>query len=643
MTITLRRLPYVPPPNLADEERRLEELYALKLLDTASEQRFDQYVQLAATIFDVPIALISLVDKDRQWFKSAHGVDVTELPRETSFCGHALAEKDMLIVNDATKDSRFADNPLVQGEPSIRFYAGAVLRGPGGKPVGTCCVIDSEERQFSQQQRASLQQIALMIELEMRMTQESIALRRNLQAHALLDGTTGLPNLTLFTAKSNRALTKAEAESQKFMLALVRVDKFDILEAALGRNTADRLLAELVSRIREVVPASCLIGQAREDKLSVLLNLCDGTQPTKVLNGLLACLDEPIWLDDHAVSIQISIGASVYPRDGKNIQQLLNRARTALWSRAVSELSGFSLYRRRDSSLASRHLRLESALRHGLQQGEFCLFFQPKVDVTHRRLVGAEALIRWTSAKLGTVPPSEFIPLAEKSGLIVELGSWVLSAACKQMAAWVAKGYNCPEIAVNISSLQLRQRDFCELVQRLLRDYGLAGGQLNLEVTEGSLVEDIQGAVNIMTDLRQLGVTFSIDDFGTGFSSLSYLRKMPIKVLKIDRSFVMNIPASKEDSKLVRSIVSMAQDLELQVVAEGVETDDQLAFLQSIGCDQVQGYVIDRPLAPEQFVKYLDNTVAASVCSSRANRRGLSPKVIEAPGNNLQSSQGHST
>lgn len=525
MTIKLRKLSIPSPTALKDEQQRLEELYAIKILDTRSEQRFDQYTQLAAHTLGMPIALISLVDEDRQWFKSAYGLELAETPRELSFCAHALHEEKMLIVPDARADSRFATNPFVERHPKIRFYAGAVIRGRAGQPLGTCCVIHQEPRNLSEREQAVLQQIARMVEREMHLNIEAEGLVQKLQAHALLDAHTGLPNLSLFTARVGQAIEAATRRPASLLLALIRLDRFDGLHAALGKDGAAHLMGELANRVREATHSSSLIGQTREDKLGMLLPLVGDAPPRAVLERLLAKLERPLVLAEHAVPARVSIGASVYPRDASDAETLLKRARTALWSRPVSEASGYSFYRRRHSNEASRHFQLETALERALERNEFYLVFQPKIDIKQQRVVGAEALIRWTNEKLGNVPPTTFIPMAESSGLIGEIGAWVLTAACEQLARWKAADYACPEIAVNITSMQLRRSDFHNEIQRLLRRHQLADGQLNLEVTEGSLVEDLEGAVHIMCSLRELGVLFSIDDFGTGFSSLSTLGK----------------------------------------------------------------------------------------------------------------------
>lgn len=605
VTIRIKKLPVAGTSSAVDDERRLEALHALGILDTASQGRFDQYTELVTTLLDVPIALISLVDRHRQWFKSVKGLPIRQTHRKVSFCTHAIGEKDLLVIPDTHLDPRFASNPMVEGSPHVRFYAGAVIRGPSGDPLGTCCAMDRQPRTLSDRDSKSLLQIARMVEREIRADAAAVDDTSRQWTRGSFDATTGLPDLALFGATLHERLDTAGAKSLSKLLAVVRVERFDALEAAVGRQATKFLVGELANRLRRGMSRDCDIGQAREDKLCVLLSLEDSEAPESLLDAVLNSIGSSITLGDHIVPIRISVGASVFPRHATTAEKLMKRARTALWSSPLAARSSYNLYRKRQSDRASRDFRLQSAIRFGLDRGEFRLVYQPKVDIRRQSVVGVEALLRWDSATLGSVSPVEFIPVAERTGMIVELGEWVLNAACAQMAQWLKAGVPCPEIAVNIASVQLRRSDFIDSVQNALSSYDVAPHQLNLELTESSLVEDIEGVVKLMKRLKRLGITFSIDDFGTGFSSLSYLRRMPVSTLKIDRSFVRHILESADDMKLVRSIVSMGHDLGMKVIAEGAESAAHLERLRSVGCDQVQGFVFSRPLPAESLERYL--------------------------------------
>lgn len=605
MTIKIPHLGSLAALKHADESRRLEDLRALTVLDTASEQRFDRFTELVATVLDVPLSAVSFVDKERQWFKAKFGFELRETPRELGFCQHAILEEELMVVEDAKQDARFAMNPMVLGEPGLRFYAGAVIRSSSGRPLGTCCAFDTKPRSLSQRHRAFLMLVARMVETELKVRRDVAALKRQIQKFSLRDSETGLPNLELFTNRLNAEVKRADAKSQQLLLSLIRVDRFDTLEAALGRDASTYLMSKLAGRIRERLDPPCFLAHAREDRLALLTRVSNETPPQHTMQELIQCSSEPIMLGDHPVPVGLSVGASIYPTDADDADSLLKRAGTALWSRPLSEKSGYQLYQRQHSDLASGEFRITTALQHALDNDEFHLVYQPKIDIGRSHLVGAEALIRWNSPTLGAVPPGTFIPIAEKSDKIVELGSWVLAEACRQVAAWSKTGHPVPEVSINVTNHQIRQHDFLERIETALNDNQLMGCQLNVEITESSMVDDLEGAVRIMKQLRMLGIKISIDDFGTGFSSLSYLRRMPIQVLKIDRSFIKSVATDREDMKLVRSIVSMGHDLELDVVAEGVETKQQLTFLQSIGCDQVQGYIFSRPLTADAFAEYI--------------------------------------
>lgn len=605
MTLRLRKLPFSGLGEPADERQRLEDLYALGSLDTAVNARFDRYTELLTTALSAPIALISLIDQDKQWFKSAHGLSAAEKPGEVSLCAHAIAGGDQLVIEDAAEDSRFANHPAVVGRPRLRSYAGSIIRSPRGNAIGTCCVADTAPRRFTEREKGTLEKVARLIEHELIVDFETARLNQQLQKTALLDSLTGLPNLTLFSDRVASAISVAKSREQSFLLALVRVDRFDTLEAAVGRDPAAYLIRMLVERVEACDLDVSLIGQVREDKLGLCLPLPAETTPEALLDELLECIDHPLALDNHTVQLRLSIGACVFPRDASSTEKLLKRARTALWYKPLTDQSEYRLYRRGQSNAAMRAFRLESALKQALERHEFHLVYQPKIQLQTGALAGAEVLLRWTSSDLGPVSPAKFIPVAEDSGLILSIGEWVLATACEQLARWRATTATLLELAVNVTNSQLRQPGFPDGVSCLLRYHGLEAGQLNLELTESSLVDDIEGAVKIMRQLRKHGVTFSIDDFGTGFSSLSYLRQMPVKTLKIDRSFIRRIHSDEDDMKLVRSIVAMGHSLGLGVVAEGVETEQQMNALYSAGCDQGQGYLFGRPVAARQFEEYL--------------------------------------
>lgn len=599
MTIRIKVPDFSSYTPLLKDQHRLEDLFSQNVLDAMFEQRLGQCVDLARRVLNVRCAMIGLIRDGQASLGSIAGGDFADM-------GAALACVQAALLPSADAAAQPVVNGLCFLDGSPAHYVGGVgISGADGADLGFLCVVGDGPRLLEDGQAEILRQIAALVRAEIEARDRLDVIRREFQKRALLDLAAGLPNLSAFSSKLEQLVELADAESRVILLGLIRVEGFETLHAALGRPGAAFITEQLARRLRDTVPEPESIGQLRDDNLAIALNLPHGLSPPSCLDDILDRLSDPIEIGEHLVRLRISIGASVYPKDASDAESLLKRARTALWSIGPTTQSRYKLYQRQDSSRASREFEIETAMRQGLIDDEFALVFQPKISLADERLVGAEALIRWTSRTLGVITPTEFIPIAERSGLIGQLGFWVLEAACGGIQRWVTEGLECPGVAVNITSYQLRQPRFINEVKDLLTRYDHAVGRLDLELTESSLVDDIEGAIRVMRALRDLGVTFSIDDFGTGFSSLSYLRQMPIGVLKIDRSFVRSIPERREDMKLVRSIISMGHDLGLQVVAEGVETAAQAMFLKQARCDQAQGFYLSPPLAEADFIEYL--------------------------------------
>jgi EAL domain-containing protein (putative c-di-GMP-specific phosphodiesterase class I)/GGDEF domain-containing protein len=601
MTLILPHLHPAGGPIPDREKKRLEELYSMDVLDTSSDERFNKYTELATRCLDAPIASVILVDQNRLVFKAVHGPVIQDVDRESSFAAHTLEQPELLIVEDALEDRRFATHPLVEGKPHIRSYAGSVIRGPSGHALGALCVMDTMARPFSMKEREILLQLTRILEHEIESRAQAANLRQRIREEVLSDAATQLPTEALFTARLARAIEMNPAKP--ILLALIRLERFESIHSAVGKPGAAHLVRNAAARLKQALNRKCLIGQAREDTIALAFAVGDVDTPEMEITQILACFTHPFLLGDHTLAQNVSVGTAMHPRDGSDSDTLLKRARTALNAIPPADVSSFRQYHRRLSAEAARQFEIETALRGAIERDELELVYQPKLDIDHGTLVGAEALLRWTTPKLGKVEPGEFIPIAEESGLIVQLGDWALATACQQIAAWEQKGYDCPQIGVNVSSIQLRQQEFCDHVGSALDRHAIRGEKLNLEVTEGTLIENIGDAIRIMSELRKLGISFSIDDFGKGFSSLSYLARMPVQVLKIDRSFIERIPGEHTSMTLVRSIIAMGHALGLEVVAEGVESEEQLNVLRMAACNQAQGYLISRPLDTEAFAR----------------------------------------
>ena len=844
-----------------NEAERLAALHDYQILDTKSEQIFDDITQLAASICGVPTALISLVDRDRQWFKSQKGLDgVSETSRDIAFCSHAILGSELMEVQDATRDHRFQDNPLVLGDPQIRFYAGNPLVNAKGLALGTLCVIDSQPRVLTETQRAALRQLSELVvflfearkpllrmaqmledsfneillvdastnrilhanrgalgnlgytleelrsiapatlsaefgmhrlkvhaeppapnaapgalfEAELRRKDgtrypvegriqqsrerertlyvailndvserrraeartrlfantlenaaESIMImdaRRNIvsinkafsaitgyalgnvlgkRPHFLRSGRhdagfyasiweavesdgrwqgeifrrrksgeiypewlilgavkdsagttthyvaassdisknkqfeerlefltyrdalTQLPNRTLFLEQLDTALKRANRHKRSVAVLSVDLDRFTAINESLGFEVGDMLLEAVAGRISEHVRQSDLVARLGEDGFAVLMDDLEWVEvPPSVdtkdkdrsrleqalhayASRLLDAFSKPFLVGGQELFTTASIGISCYPQDGTEAVELLNRADAAMHAAKSEGRNTYRLVSPGANEAALQTLRLTNALRKAVAGYEFELHFQPIVEIHSCAIQGAEALIRWNHPELGRISPVQFIPLAEETGLIVPIGDWVLRSACEQAKAWQDAGMAPIRISVNLSARQFKQPDFADKILAVVTSSGLDPRWLELEVTETMVMSDPQTTKQVLKRLKDHGMTVAIDDFGIGYSSLGYLKHFPVDYLKIDKSFVDAIPGDSDSEAIAQAIIAMAGAMKLKVVAEGIETEAQRAFLAERGCQEGQGYLFSKPLPPTQFARLI--------------------------------------
>ncbi|MBB3122282.1 putative bifunctional diguanylate cyclase/phosphodiesterase [Pseudoduganella violacea] len=424
---------------------------------------------------------------------------------------------------------------------------------------------------------------------------------------AYYDALTNLPNRTLLTKLVDQALTVAQRSKLHGCVLFIDLNRFKLINDTLGRKTGDELLREVAQRFRHVLREQDVVARLGGDEFAVgLFELGQHYEASMVAHKLLAALNEPFMIDGHDLRVGASIGISVYPQDGGDAETLLRLADIAMYraKQGTGDGEHVAFYSQDMNQGMQERMRVESGLRHALGNGQLMLHYQPKFSIQTGHIIGAEALVRWHHPERGMVPPAEFIPLAEATGLVVQLGEWVLEAACAQAQAWKEAGLPPIRLAVNVSA-----REFTSALPGRVRDtlqrYGLEPSWLELEITESTLMHNIDRVIGIMDRITALGVTLSLDDFGTGYSSLSYLKRFPIDTLKIDRSFTTGIPTDANDCAIASTIISIAQQLKHKVIAEGVETVEQLAFLKDSGCDEVQGYLFSKPLPAAEFEKAL--------------------------------------
>lgn len=426
----------------------------------------------------------------------------------------------------------------------------------------------------------------------------------NSQLHhlALHDTLTRLPNRSLLEDRITHAITSGERYGKHFALMFIDLDRFKTINDSLGHHYGDKLLQGVAERLTAALRAEDTVARLGGDEFVVLLSeISAPTAAASVAQKLLDTLALPMDIEGQQQSISGSIGISIYPEDGTTLRELMSNADSAMYHAKKVGRGNHQFFAPEMNAAAGQRLELEQSLRLALERKEFELHYQPKVDVASGEVVAMEALVRWRSPTRGMVPPNDFISVAEEIGLIIPLGAWVLRAACEQNQAWQEAGLARLRVAVNLSAYQFRQKDLAEFVSKVLEETGMAGEYLELEVTESVVMHNPQDAIRILEQLSRQGIHISVDDFGTGYSSLSYLKQFRLDTLKIDRSFVRDINSDADDAAIVRSVIALAHSLRLQVIAEGVETAEQLEYLRALGCDQYQGYLRSKPLPAADF------------------------------------------
>jgi diguanylate cyclase (GGDEF)-like protein len=422
------------------------------------------------------------------------------------------------------------------------------------------------------------------------------------QAHH--DALTGLPNRLIFNECLNQALARAKRKRGMLSVMFLDLDHFKLINDTMGHNLGDLLLMEVAERIRQTLREGDTIARQGGDEFLVLLpEINDEQEVVSVTERILGVFTHPILLEGNEVYMSTSIGISLYPNDGTEMETLVKQADTAMYYAKEQGKNNYQFYTAGLNIKANQLLSTENSLRKALARGEFILHYQPQVDIESGCIVGLEALIRWNSAEQGIVPPFSFIPIAEETGLILPIGEWVLRTACVQNKAWQEQGYPHLRMSVNISARQFRELKFVELVEGILKETGLDAQWLEIEITESIAMENSNASVEMLSRLKNLGVQISIDDFGTRFSLLNYLRRMPIDTLKIDQSFIQDISSGENGEEVVTAIIQLAKSLRLKVIAEGVETDTQWSFLKEKRCDEMQGFLFSKAVPPQEVEK----------------------------------------
>ena len=422
------------------------------------------------------------------------------------------------------------------------------------------------------------------------------------------DVLTGLPNRMLFQDRLRQAISYAERQQTSVALLFLDLDRFKDVNDTLGHHVGDLLLQEVTRRIRLCVRGSDTVSRQGGDEYVIMLpNLDDLGDIVQVVNKLIESIANPYELEGHTVHVTTSVGVSVYPQDGADIETLIRNADTAMYQAKDAGRNGYRFFTQEMNHTIARRVGLENKLRKALSKNELLLHYQPQVDLRSGMIVAAEALVRWQHPEDGLTSPAEFICIAEECGMIVSLGDWVLNEACRQNQEWRAMGLHEITMAVNLSPLQLHDRSLIDTISAALSRSKMPANALELEITESAMMKNSEQAIAMLNTISGLGIRISIDDFGTGYSSLSHLKKFPVDMLKIDQTFVRDLSIDSDDAAIVSALISMAKSLGLRVIAEGVETAEQLRFLEKLDCDLIQGFHFSRPLPADEFRKLLES------------------------------------
>ncbi|OGI45303.1 MAG: hypothetical protein A2V92_04195 [Candidatus Muproteobacteria bacterium RBG_16_65_31] len=492
---------------------------------------------------------------------------------------------------------------------NVESYIGAPLVGANGRVLGLIAALGCKPLTNHDFAKSVFRVFSARAAAELERKRSLDALRRSeerLQHLAHYDPLTQLPNRVLFLDLLNRSVARARWNKRLTAVLYVDLDRFKIINDTVGHAVGDQVLKAVAGRLTAAVREGDTVARIGGDEFAIALTDIAGAHDVpRVAEKILAALDAPEIIDGHEYFVTASIGVSLHPEDGGNAETLLRNADIAMYRAKEEGKNTFQFYSPAMNAETPKRLALETDLRRALERKEFLLYYQPKVDLAGGRITGAEALLRWQHPRKGLILPLEFIPLLEETGLIVPVGRWVLHTACAQAKTWIEAGHRGLRVAVNLSARQFKQPKLVDVIAATLEETGLDPRHLDLELTESILLEQTEDSLAALRRLHDMGIHLALDDFGTGYSSLGYLKRFPIDSLKIDRTFVRDVMTNPDDAAIAQTVIAMAHSLRMTAVAEGVETREQLEFLRSHRCDQVQGYYFSRPLPAEEFARLM--------------------------------------
>jgi EAL domain-containing protein (putative c-di-GMP-specific phosphodiesterase class I) len=564
-----------------DEIDRIEALHQYSILDTAAEESFDHITQLASLICDTPVSLINFIDEDRQWSKAGTGIDtaLTELPREIAFCNQTIMHDDLYEIPDTTKDLIFMNNPLVKTSYKVRFYAGVPLINPEGFRLGALCVLDMKPKTLTEDQKKSLSSLGKLAGeiLETKRIKDNLNLL--LQVNDSINC-----NILIFDAKTWKCKL-ANIQS----LTITNYTLSEMMDLDFQRLFSDLKISELHKIIDSIISNEIPyfnINTKLKDKNNELISVQLIISIRKVINSsdiVVAFFNKEVSDANNYLIINEKSTRKIFDYDVSN-----EVSQQRIHSQSVTE----------------------DVIKNAILNSEFIIYYQPIINTLTGKLSSCEALLRWKDANGHISLPQNFIKVAEESGLILEIGKWVMQNVSYQIAVWKKSGTPIVPVAINLSTHQIKQNNFIEMIEGILKHDLTSASEIILELTESAIVENYSLVSSKMEILKKMGFKFSLDDFGTGYSSLSYLTRFPLDKIKIDKSFVSAITTNATSCAIIKSVISLAKNLKLSVVAEGVETQDQLAFLKKLLCDEVQGYIVSKPISSANFEnKFLNKLI----------------------------------
>ncbi len=580
----------LPPPS-DDEAARLDALHRLDLLDTPPNEAFDRITRMASQLFGLPIAAVSLTDSDRQWFKSRVGVEHSFIPREKAPCAQVADTSDPLVIPDLLTNDCYQNSHLARS--GIRFYAGAPLMTRDGFCLGAMCVLGTEPREATDAEIASLSDLAAMVMAQVELQ----------HAFGRVEPLSGLPNRNQFLEDLEDLVSDpaSVAPWTAVVIEAASPEEFSNLVHVLGAGHADELVREAARALRLFFGRRRKIYHVGTTQFAFLAEQ-DGIGQDQE-EALCVQLDEALQALEVRVEARAAAGIAPFSPGMTGPRDVLRMAHSAVQQAARSPRR-VAVYSAEQDAAYQRRFTLLNAFGTALETpGQLRLVYQPRIDLASGGCTGAEALLRWDHPDLGPISPGEFMPIVEQTSMAQATTAWVLDEAMRQLAEWSEEGQHL-DISVNVSARNLLETDFAHRVQAGLTRHKLQACQLELELTESAVMEDRVRAIAVLETLSQAGIRIAIDDFGTGYSSLAYLQRMPVYTVKIDQSFVRDLPDDERKRSLVATMVTLCHDFGFRVVAEGVENAAVLDAIWSTGCDEAQGYLFGRPMPACKFAEW---------------------------------------